>query len=75
MRPHLQNNQDEMDWRSGSDGRVSVLQVQSPEFTHTQNCISTEHTLTFFVIPQTIQYSNYPGMYILPGIISNLEMI
>jgi hypothetical protein len=29
--PHLQNNQSEMDWRSGSNGTMTALQAQSPE--------------------------------------------
>jgi hypothetical protein len=30
--PHLQNKQNKMDWRYGSNGRAPVLQVQNLEF-------------------------------------------
>jgi hypothetical protein len=32
LRPHLHNNQNEIDWRRGSSGRAPALLVQSPKF-------------------------------------------
>jgi hypothetical protein len=41
-----------------------------------KNCVCTEHTHFFLVIPYTIQCNSYlPIIYVVLGIISNLESV